>query len=179
MNSMDRVGISKDYAAACKQVIDECGDDYKKGCELIERIPVPDGIHPMLLPINDLAYDIVADFRGDEGDKHSWDLIKAKVTRLLANDWEPTAWWAVVMYGFEEDGILKHSYSLSVQRQGSKMTYESGNERLIEAAKELAGSIDKNQTDEWFMYALLQKLPKEVDELTLQSTEIAEVTTSE
>ncbi len=176
---IDRVEISTEYAAACQQAIDECGDDYKKGCALIEHIQVPENIHPMLVPINLFAYDIVADFRGDENDKHYWELIKTKVEHFLTGDWESTTWWAMIMYGHEEKGVLKHSYSLSIHRQGSDTTYESGNERLIEVIKELAGSIDQHQTDEWFMYALLKKLPKEVDGLLLQSTQISEAVVPE
>jgi hypothetical protein len=169
---MDRVEISSKYASECERIITENGDDYRNGSVLIDAIPIPENLHPMLVPIAD-------NFRGEADDKYYWSLIRTKVTRFLANDWEPTAWWAVIMYGYENDGLVKHTYSLSIQRQGSATIYESGNDRLIEVTKEFANSLNQNQTDEWFIYSLLQRLPKKIDELSLQSTEVVEVTTTD
>lgn len=176
---MDRAEISKEYATACQRIIDECGDDYRKGSEQILNVAAPDGLHPMLSPIIHFAYDIVDNYRGEEDDQHYWELIKAKTQRFLASEWEPTTWWAMVMYGFEEDGILKHSYSLSIRRHSAEMLYESGSDELVEAAKDAAGSINPRQTDEWFMYTLLQKLPKTVGKLTLQYSTLSEAATTE
>lgn len=174
---MNRTKLSLTYAATCQQIIDECGDDYKKGSELIYDTSVPHNLHPMLRRVIELAEYIIDDFRGEKSERHDWQLIKTTVARFLAGEWEPTAWLATAMYGFEEDGIARYSYSISIQRHGSTTTYESGNEQLVDTVKKLADEVSPNQTDEWFMYALLQKLPEKIGELRLQSNEIVEVTT--
>lgn len=176
---MNRAKVSLKYANECQRIITECGDDYKKAASLLYDINVPSGVHPMLSGVADLAELIVDNYRGEESEKHYFYLIKTTVAHFLADEWEPSAWLAIVVYGHEEDGITKYSYGLSIRRQGATTTYESGNEQLVSAIEKLADSIDQNQTDEWFIHSLTQKLPEKIDDLMLQSCHTAEVTTSD
>ncbi len=176
---MDRAQVSFNYASSCQKIINECGEDYKKGSSLISELDTPDNLHPMLVDIADITYDIADGFRGEDSDKRHWKYTEATIAHFLAGEWEPSAWWAIAVYGIEKDGTVTHSYSVNIQRQGSTTTYESGSERLVSVVKKLADSLDQHQTDEWFMHALLRKLPQEIDDLHLQSTQIEEVTTTD
>jgi hypothetical protein len=176
---MNRVEASIKYASECRDVINKYGEDFRRVCSIIEKLDVPVDIHPMLYKIGYLASDIQENFRGEKDDTYYWKIICLTVNQFLINDWEPTCWWSMVMYGLVKDGVVKHTYSVSIMRQNGATRFESGNEQILAVVKELEGSISQEQTDEWFIYELVQRLPSQINEFELQSTQIAEVTTTE
>jgi len=165
------------YAQKCQQIIDQNNADATEACRLIGNIKTPKRLHPMLYKVPDLAWDIVEDFRPEEENQYYWEVIKTTLDSFIKLKWTSTTWLLMAIYGQYSNNQLVHSFSIAIKRQNGVTTFESGNQSLINMARDASNLINTQQTDEWFLHNLAQALPKTHNELKLEDISIQNYST--
>jgi len=157
-------GMEVDYSAASASII-------AAGREL------PLHVHPMIRDIVASVSYLDEDWREDdqaEENRIRWDNICKLINDYAQNRWAPTFWCLMATYLQAREGKIIAGYGIRVNRVLGKAELLTGNDSLRSVVNELMGSLNADQTDEWYLHNLARVLPGELDGLTLGEVAVSE-----
>lgn len=131
-------------------------------------------VHPMLVKVSDLTFDITEDYRSDKDDKYDWDIITKTIKNYIEGSWEPTCWILNAMYGEYSKHKLTHSYSVVVRRQNGQTIIDTASEALNAKFSQANKELNTKQTDERYLQNMAKFAPNKVGIYKLASVDVAE-----
>lgn len=165
------------YLARVKEIISQVESrrlDLQDAASIIEGLHTGGPIHPMLREVGCIAWDIREDLHSDEEIKRAREDIKRCIEKYESFDWPSTCWVLIGMYRLYTSRGFEQSFSVKVVRSEGKTDIKTGNENLQVAIGDISDKLNHRQTDEWYLYNLKERLPREVGDLRLMNVEVEE-----